>query len=352
MRCQRLALMPDLQAQAAHAVARLKSGALVVLPTETVYGVAADPEDQTSIARVVELKGRAAGHEFTYHLASRAWLDQLAPPPPLRIERLLARFWPGPLTLLLAGRRQGIVGARVPAHPFAHAVLAEFGRPLYLSSVNRTGEPPLFDPDEIVARFGERIDVLYDGGRTPLQQASTVARFDGRCLSIVRQGILSEQDLLRAAARPILFVCTGNTCRSPLASALATRALARVLGIEPGQLLAHGFLVTSAGLSTWDGMPASEGSIAAAAAIGLDLSGHRATQLTRELLLRAERVYAMTQGQMERMQKLEPQSADRIERLDPHGDIHDPYGGSLADYTAVRDQVAAAVDARVAAWVA
>src|SRR5688572_7400135 len=117
------------------AAAAITSGRLVVLPTETVYGLAADPQSRASVERAFAFKGRGASHEMTFHLADVAELERLAHAPAPRVQRLLQRYWPGPVTIVLRGRERGTVGLRVPAHDFTRAVIRRVGRPLFLTSV-------------------------------------------------------------------------------------------------------------------------------------------------------------------------------------------------------------------------
>ncbi len=342
--------------------AALGRSALVALPTETVYGVAVRPGDDRATALLRALKGRPEQNPFTWHLADRAELARLCDEPQPRVARLLDRYWPGPLTVVLpardpaalppAGVRDGNVGLRLPAQPFTRAVTAACGGALWLSSVNRSGEPPLCDAEEIERQFGPGLELIVDAGRSPLGNASTVVLATGPRLQVLREGILSAAEVLGAAARTVLFICTGNTCRSPLAEALARREAARALAVAAPDLLAMGLQFVSAGTSTLGGMPASEGSQFVAREAGLDLAGHRSRALDAALLQRADRIYGLSGSHLARLQELAPALGPRLALLDPQGrDIADPFGGDATDYRAARDQIAAAVRARVVEWI-
>lgn len=352
MPVRRIALAgADRTALTTEVVAALRQGRLCVLPTETVYGLAVLPSVATGVAAARALKVRHAEHEFTWHLARAADAEALAQVDDVRVQRLAARYWPGPLTLVLPSRRGLTVGLRVPAHEFTRAVVAAAGEPLWLTSVNRSGEPPLCDADAIERAFGAQLAVLVDDGPSPLGTASTVLRCTGPALEVLREGILARADVLHTAAAHVLFVCTGNTCRSPLAEVMARAAMAQALGIAAGDLAAHGLMFASAGTGTLDGMPASDGSLLVARERGLDLTDHRSTALTRALCARAARIYCLSSSHEAAVLELAPEASDRTSLLRPDGKgIADPYGGPLELYRRAGAEIAAAIDARLAEW--
>ncbi|MCA8953587.1 MAG: Sua5/YciO/YrdC/YwlC family protein, partial [Planctomycetes bacterium] len=307
-----------------------------------------------AVERARELKGREASHPFTWHVADRGQLAALAAPPSARARKLIDRYWPGPLTLVLPARNgEGDVGVRQPAHEFTAAVIAALGEPLWLSSVNRTGEPPLLEADAICASFGGELALVVDDGPSPLGVASTVVRDRGDRLEVLREGILDSHDVLHTAADLTLFVCTGNTCRSPLAEALARDLAARTLGTAPADVLAHGFAFASAGTSTLDGMPASEGSIAAGSELGLDLTAHSSRLVTRELVEHATRIYCLSQSHRAALLAEFPAAGDKVQLLrQDQLDIQDPFGGPIEVYRKTRDEIRAAIGARLPEWLA
>lgn len=180
------------------------NGGVVALPTDTLYGLAADPFSAAAIARVFAVKGRAAERALPLIASDAAQVvTHLGPLPPAG-QRLADRFWPGPLTLLvsaplgLAGAvtgGTGTVGVRVPADAVARAICAAAGRPVTATSANASGQPPTPDPDQVERELGDRIDLLIDTGRTRGGAASTIVDVTGAHPALVRAGAISWDDI-------------------------------------------------------------------------------------------------------------------------------------------------------------
>ncbi|MGV3760543.1 MAG: L-threonylcarbamoyladenylate synthase [Actinomycetota bacterium] len=171
---------PDVVAQI---VAALRQGGVVVLPTDTVYGIAALPADEDAVDRLFALKGRRTDVPIAVLCADAAQALSLAEPPDPTAARLVAdRWWPGPLTLVLP-RRGGLelhlgepsatVGLRVPDHPLVQAVAAEVG-PIATTSANRHGEPTATTAEEAVAVLGPGVALAVDGGRLEGRSSTVV----------------------------------------------------------------------------------------------------------------------------------------------------------------------------------
>jgi L-threonylcarbamoyladenylate synthase len=226
------------------AVEVLRAGGLVALPTETVYGLAADASDPDAVRRVFAAKGRPADHPLIVHLASAADLDRWAADVPPAAQRLADACWPGPLTLVLS-RGPGVldvvtggrptVGLRVPDQPVALEVLRRFGGGLAAPSANRFGRVSPTRAEHVVADLGDRVDLVLDGGPCRVGVESTIVEVVGERASVLRTGVLTAAELGEIAGIPVAAEATGPA-RAPgmLASHYAPRA--RVVTAELDQL--------------------------------------------------------------------------------------------------------------------
>ncbi|MGB9688834.1 L-threonylcarbamoyladenylate synthase [Thermogutta sp.] len=333
-------------------VQALAEGQIVVMPTETIYGVAASVLVPQAVERLAEMKGRKQGHAFTLALKSAEEIWDYVPDLPPVAWRLARRAWPGPLTLVVetrhrlsAARRfppevhqlvcpEGTLGFRVPDHFFISEVLRLLPAPLVLTSVNKTGKPPARSAEEAAASLPE-VDLIFDDGPAAHGIASTVVKVENGGWTILREGVLSKAAIAEMASAVILFVCAGNTCRSPMAQALCQAMLAEKLHCSAQQLRDFGVVVRSAGLEAYGGDGASPQAIEVLKQRGINLEGHMSQQLTDSLVRDADRIYTMTRALKEAILARWPDAADRIDCLDPRGqDIADPFGGPLQAYEA------------------
>ena len=209
-------MTPADDSEIATAAAILRAGGLVAMPTETVYGLAADATNDRAVARIFEAKGRPAFNPLIVHVVEAAAAARLAEFSPLA-ERLAAAFWPGPLTLVLPRRDPSpvsllvtagldTVGVRIPAHPTARALIAAAGRPLAAPSANPSGAVSPTTPAHVREGLGGRVDAVLDGGRSRVGLESTIVKVDASGLTLLRPGGVTADDIERATgaslARP------------------------------------------------------------------------------------------------------------------------------------------------------
>jgi protein-tyrosine phosphatase len=331
------------------AVQALERGELVGLPTETVYGLAASALNPEAVERLRHGKGRQPGKPLAVALSSGAAADEWVPNMSTLGRRLVRRCWPGPVTLVFGSASEGAagrlpaavqeqvcptgsVGLRVPEHPAAQQTLRSAG-PLVLTSANRAGDLPATTADGVVAALGDDVSLVIDGGPCRHGRASTVVSVGANSWQMLREGVVTSAEMQRLAACTILFVCTGNTCRSPMAEAICKRLLADRLGCPPEQLLERGFCVLSAGLTAMMGRCAAAEAVETVLAHGADLERHQSQIVTPELLAGADYVWAMTETHLRLLKAVYPDFGPQPELLSPEGeDVEDPIGCDLEVY--------------------
>jgi protein-tyrosine phosphatase len=333
--------LADPRAAVRRAARALRVGGLVALPTEGAYALAAGGLAPAAVDRLAGLADPPA-LALRGAAEARDWVPGLSP----LGQRLARRFWPGPLTLLcVAGVGEGLAGRlpeavrrrlcpdgslrlRAPAHDAALAVLYEFPGPLVLAAA-----PAGAAPDTLGA------DLVIDDGPGP-QAPPTVVAVNGDGWRVVAEGAVSAEALARQSACLVVFVCTGNTCRSPLAEALCKRRLAERVGCAAEELPARGYFVLSAGLAAAAGGAAAPEAVEVARAYGADLAGHRSRPLTADLAAQADYLVAMTRDHLEALAEQFPRSGVRPRLLSPSGDdLPDPLGHPPAVYEACGRQI-------------
>ncbi len=186
------------------AVELLKDGGVVAFPTDTVYGVGVDPLQPQAVRKLYRIKGRPDNKPIAILVGSIEDVERVAQSPSKTFSRLVDRFWPGGLTLILEARdlppeitaAGSTVGVRMPNHPLTLELLREFGGPIATTSANRSGEDPAISASEVDAQLGDRVSLIVDGGDTITKVASTVLDLSASPPRILRHGGISEQMLM------------------------------------------------------------------------------------------------------------------------------------------------------------
>jgi L-threonylcarbamoyladenylate synthase len=182
----------------------IRAGGVIAIPTDTLYGLAADPFNRAAVARIFAVKGRDAVKALPLIAAdARQVIEHLGALPPVA-SRLAERFWPGPLTLVLPAPLSlaaevsggtGRVGVRVPADATARAVCAAAGRPVTATSANRSGAGATSDPDVVERTLGDAVDFLLDTGPTRGGRPSTILDVSGGNPRVIRAGAIEWDDI-------------------------------------------------------------------------------------------------------------------------------------------------------------
>lgn len=199
---------PILDARDPAAIARaaqiLRRGGIVVIPTDTVYGIAAALDQPAALAGIFATKARSAAQTLPVLLSGAADLPRVATNPTGRVVGLMEHFWPGPLTIVVPARPglppavvapDQTVGVRVPDHAIARRVIGLSGGALAVTSANRSGLPAATDATTAAAALSDGVDAVLDGGPSPVSIASTVVRVTGSQLEILRTGAIDSLTL-------------------------------------------------------------------------------------------------------------------------------------------------------------
>ena len=180
-------------------------GGIVAFPTETFYALGGDALNEQAIQKVYEMKGREEEKPLLLLVAEKDWLPALIKELPAPAEKLIERFWPGPLTLVFEASARipakltghtGKVGIRVPGHPVARELIRAVGRAVTGTSANPSGSPSASFAAEVIQALGGKIDAVLDGGRTAGGLGSTVLDVSGPSPVVVRQGVIPAPELL------------------------------------------------------------------------------------------------------------------------------------------------------------
>lgn len=323
----------------------LEAGGLVGLPTETLYGLAASAEHPKAVERLKAVKERPEEKKFTISVPLKTDVRRFASVVPRTAEKLINRFWPGPLTLVLPAKSEGTVGLRMPGLALTRDVLLKVDTTVILPSANPHGRDPARTAGEVRAYFDGKIELIVDSGPSPLGQPSSVVEVTGNGeLRILRHGAISEEELRSVAVKTILFVCTGNMCRSPMAEGIARKFLTEKLNREEDSLEQSDFRVTSAGTGAFGGSPPSPEAVEVMREKGIDISTLLSQPLTLELVREADYIFTMAPPHQESVKALDAEAGKRARLVSPDGrPIDDPIGQSMDVYRRVRDDLTQAV---------
>jgi len=342
---------------AAQAAGVLRAGGLVGFATETVYGIAAMATHADALARLRKIKSRP-DRPFTVHVPTPQAVSRYVREVPSAGQRLIAKAWPGPVTLILPVggelaerklRKAGLydrlshrdfIGLRCPSEPAAEKLLSAVEDPIVAPSANPAGSAPPRNAAEVLSALDGQIDLLIDSGPTRYGRSSTIVHFDAEGnWEILREGVYDRQHIEQLLRTTLLFVCTGNTCRSPMAAGLARKLLAERLGCDVEALQEKGYEVLSAGVWAGGASEPTPEAVDAAGELGVDISGHRSRPLSVELINRADLILCMSAEHVSAVGRLAPSAADRTVRLLSDRDIVDPLGAGEHAYRKTAEDI-------------
>ena len=320
---------PDKIAEAARII---RQGGLVIFPTETVYGIAADSNNPKAMERLNQVKRRTENKPYSILVAHRGIVENYSNYTNPVLYKLIDKYWPGPLTIVVPSKQEGeTIGIRMPDSTIALRLVEESACTIAAPSANLEGKKPPTNVMEALEDLDGLVDLAIDGGPVEFGISSSIVDFTKEKPTVIREGVISQCDVDRTVNKKVvLFVCTGNSCRSVMAEYLLK---AKLIGRDDVEVL-------SAGTSVYFKSGASQETISVLRERGINPAAHISKPLGRTMLRKADLIFAMTKSH--RMQILDhvPYVEKRVYLLkefcrqcgDNELDVPDPIGQSHAAY--------------------
>ncbi len=302
--------------------------------TGHMFGVGCDARDNKAIEKINQIKNRQSGKGYIVLIPDASWLEKMDVSISVNCRRLMEQYSPGNLTFVLPYHgtafqhlaMDGALAIRIPTAFNLRKFIERLGTPIVSTSINKAGENPLDNLDDIYRKFHESLSFYVEEPMTWEPQPSTIMRCEEK-LEILREGSIPESELRESLQKPLItFICTGNICRSPIAEYLLKDRIEKD-GLELRSESA-GFLPS--------GNAISKHSETLLRDQGINATMHRSTQINNLIIRRSWLLVVMTESHREQLLAMVPYARHKVRLLSEFGgngtDIEDPYGGTLDQY--------------------
>ncbi|MCM8792293.1 MAG: L-threonylcarbamoyladenylate synthase [Candidatus Omnitrophica bacterium] len=278
----------------------LSRGGLVIVPTETVYGIVVNSYDEMAVKRLYQIKERPFNKPFTIIIERKERIEEFAQNISSSVYKLIDVFWPGPLTVIIPKENlPDTVGLRMPHHSFLLKLITEVKFPLYCPSANISGRPPPRTLEEALRDLKGKVDLAVDGGPASLGIESTIVDLTKEPFSIIREGAIPKEKIEEVKNKKIvLFVCTGNSCRSVMAEALLKKRLKEMNRTDVE--------VISAGIANIGSLKPTLETIELLKSEGIDVSGYNSKSINPLMIKKADLIFVMESIHEKRIRELAP----------------------------------------------
>jgi tRNA threonylcarbamoyl adenosine modification protein (Sua5/YciO/YrdC/YwlC family) len=294
----------------------IRDGGLVIIPTETVYGIAANSANKKTMDRLCEIKERPESKPFSLILGLKEDVEKYASDILPAAYRLMESFWPGPLTLVLKARSNGKIGMRIPDDRIALAIIREADVPIVCPSANLSGKSAPRTAKEALQDLEGLVELAVDTGQTRLGKESTVVDASALPVEVLREGVIQKKEIEDIAhTKIVLFICTGNSCRSVMAKALLEKKL-KDSGRDNVEVL-------SAGIMMLAGLGATEATKELLRREGMDVSGHHSQKVSETMIKKSDIILVMEKMHEKEILEMVPQAKNRVFLLKEFAKIND-----------------------------